>query len=393
MPPGRSVEKVPLVCRRFEESSDDDMARPLVISSSGELDPAVMTTMLQRPVSRVFVRDFAKSGGLSGDFLEVVADDEIFVLKQTRNFETARNLGTWREGLFYRELAPSLTVLPRSYFGYGDETGVKQVLMEKLEGRPAGLDFGSGNPNCWGCDTRDNAKQTATESFTLYAKMHARFWMDNELLKKEWLRGSRWLQGRDEGWDDAQELAKCAWTECRGTKIEWDPHVVACLDASFEKVDFTAFYSEQRPFTLVHGDAHPHNILRVDNVGLVLIDFEMVGLGSPFQDLGQFLISHMAPVQRREAERDLLKTYREDLLAALKEAGFSSDDDKNFEKWTSLEYIFEEYIQGGAGRWLWFVPYLVKVCPPAMGQYFHDQLAAFLYDHVPDATLAPMPRV
>ena len=57
-----------------------------------------------------------------------------------------------------------------------------------------------------------------------------------------------------------------------------------------------------------------------------------------------------------------------------------------------LESCWAEYVAGGAGRWAWFVPYLAHNMP-SIGQYFHDQLAAFLRDHVSEPSEAPMPRV
>ena len=60
----------------------------------------------------------------------------------------------------------------------------------------------------------------------------------------------------------------------------------------------------------------------------------------------------------------------------------------------SADACFAEYVAGGAGRWSWFVPVLIALGLPApMNQFFHDQLAAFLHDHIADPADAPMPRV
>ena len=58
-----------------------------------------------------------------------------------------------------------------------------------------------------------------------------------------------------------------------------------------------------------------------------------------------------------------------------------------------LEACWSEYVAGGAGRWLWFLPVLAAMCPPKMAQYFHDQVQAFVADHGITPENAPMPRV
>merc|ERR1712183_366634 len=96
-----------------------------------------------------------------------------------------------------------------------------------------------------------------------------------------------------------------AWTEQKvlldngEPKIKWDPHVVTCLDKSFSSVSWEQFQAHlaETAWTVVHGDCHPHNALwinqRTELATMKLIDFEMVGVGSPAQELGQYLVSHM----------------------------------------------------------------------------------------------------
>ena len=115
-------------------------------------------------------------------------------------------------------------------------------------------------------------------------------------------------------------------------------------------------------FSLVHGDAHPHNALwvnqRTDEAKLVLIDFEMVGVGSPAQELGQYMISHMEPETRRACEDQVVRAYHEELLRMIKPT--TQDQDKGGETAATEPYTFEacwaEYIAGGIGRWVWFIP-------------------------------------
>ena len=60
---------------------------------------------------------------------------------------------------------------------------------------------------------------------------------------------------------------------------------------------------------------------------MTLIDFEAVALGSGAQDLGQFVISHMAPDVRRGCEKQLIEAYHKELVAALKARGLDEAAD------------------------------------------------------------------
>ena len=120
-----------------------------------------------------------------------------------------------------------------------------------------------------------------------------------------------------------------------------------------------------------------------------LASVQMVGVGSPAQELGQFVISHLAPDRRRAAERRLVSGYHRELTAALRARGRADVADTY-----TLDACWAEYVAGGIGRWglVRALAYLAKAMPQ-LGQFFHDQLAAFLRDHCPDPATAPMPRV
>merc|ERR1719482_35400 len=113
--------------------------------------------------------------------------------------------------------------------------------------------------------------------------------------------------------------------------VRFDDHLVACIDASLAKTTWQAYTQAltTRPFALVHGDCHPHNVLwceqRTPRAHLRLIDFEMVGVGSPAQELGQWTISHMAPASRRASERELVAGYHRRVVDALSALGKGAD--------------------------------------------------------------------
>jgi hypothetical protein len=391
------------------------------IRSETMFDSAWMSEKLGKQVKSVKKSERQKMGGLSGEmqFIDIEFADgssQTVLLKKAPEGKSDMRVlnGTAREAIFYAKFAPALEgLVAKSYWSHGDmATGEMAVLMECLpESLPAGVFFGSGNPNNWGikdkidelCKGNPDAVEITKKSFALYAKMHAEFWQSPDILNESWLNGYDVKKGEGkERWLGAHDLSKNGWEKHfkdiqAGTSyIEWDDHLVKCLNVSFGKIDWDVFQSElaSRPYSLVHGDAHPHNMLwtnmRTPEASLKLIDFEMVGIGSPAQELGQYLISHMNPTLRRSVERELVQGYLTLLNSDLVAKGAEP---------VSEERCFQEMIDGGFGRWAWFMggsevffggrsPLGTKLT-----QFFHDQCAAFARDHIKDPITSPMPRV
>ena len=414
---------------------DGSRPQPQLTTPDGSINVEWLSEQLGACVTAVCPLFHDKLGGLSGSFCFVAAtltNGKVLKLAlktvPANHLERSAKLGNAREALFYKELGASLEdTVPHVYYAQGDmESGESVVLMECLEGSlPCGVLYGPGNPNNWSIKDnllamsagRPSAEQASADAFKLYARLHGSYWNDTSLFAKSWLRGAAWFQGQGEStWRDAMQMASDAWQQLSDARAEgrsniaWDEHLVACLQASFGKVsEGKGWVAQQeelatRPFTLVHGDCHPHNVLLVepchtrrvqagsddgqaDHPRLCLVDFEMVGIGSGAQELGQFLISHMEVACRRACERRLVQAYHAELVATLRARGLHEAADRY-----GIDECWAEYVAGGAGRWAWFVAYLgCKM--PALAQFFHDQLAAFLHDHVPDPANVPMPRV
>ena len=94
----------------------------------------------------------------------------------------------------------------------------------------------------------------------------------------------------------------------------------------------------------------------------------MVGLGSPSQDLGQYVISNMNPKDRRECEVSLIGEYHAELVRH-GVVGYSFDE------------CWREYTIGGLERWLWFLAYFAGLDHAGWAQFFHDQVLEFMRDH------------
>jgi len=336
-------------------------------------------------------------------------------------------LGLAREALFYSDLLPELfvggddnenttaNVCPEIYYAYGDpETGEKVVIMEDLSQRAvdSAVFFGPGNPNNWKRDLRaevarggDAPPETVTEvTFKAIAKIHARFWRRSDLLlsdDKTWLRGQQWLQGEGrDTWEASQNLVRQIWTKMNGNgsldgAIDWDPVLRSMTARAVDGISWEAQLRRLHPdghWTLVHGDFWPGNAMWMidhadDNAGrdeggddhtgrIRLVDWEMCGLGSGPQDLGQYAMSNLEPAVRRLHERRLVEAYHDELKAAMASAG----NDKHDVTW---EYVWREYTIGGLERWMWFLVYFLGQGPHFRdwAQFFHDQMAAFVRDH------------
>jgi hypothetical protein len=67
------------------------------------------------------------------------------------------------------------------------------------------------------------------------------------------------------------------------------------------------------PMTLLHGDAHIGNTYVLPDNDVGFLDWQVVRRGEYSQDLGYFLVSALTEEDRRKAEADLLREYRDAL--------------------------------------------------------------------------------
>lgn len=308
------------------------------------------------------------------------------ILKQvpvvSRSFSL--RLGLAREGIAYDQLGLEASC-PKVYYAYGNvQTGDKVVIMEHLHGAiDSAAFFGPASPHNWNKDLAAMTSQApgvsavdvARMTFVAIAKIHAQHWRNFELLRddKAWLRGQEWLQGKNrESWEVSQELCRTSWETSDLTSIVWDANVRACMEKVIAGISWEA--QQQRlhrdgPWTLVHGDFWPGNIMYlVQEKEIRLLDWEMCGLGSGPQDLGQYIISNMDGATRRDHDMALVQAYYEEL----RRCGVQ----------VTWEYVWREYQVGGAERWMWFLAYFLgQSVFEKWNQYFHDQIASFLSDH------------
>jgi thiamine kinase-like enzyme len=254
----------------------------------------------------------------------------------------------------------------------------------------AGYFFDPAQPNNYGKDvaalTKDSdmdQKRVAQAIFSSIATVHGQFWNDKQLgEQKPYLRGSKWTE---DTWNKGQGVAIGLF---KAPKVQefFKQEKWAGLGGLLEKAISLSDWAEyekaaaNRAFTLVHGDFHPGNMLVLpqdatgsltDEQRCCFLDWEMVGIGSGAQELGQFLISHATSEWRREHEKELVTAYHAKLSKILEGKGAQS----------SFEDCWSEYVNGGLGKFMWFLPYLVFKCPPGMAAYFAKKVLDFANDH------------
>mmetsp|Transcript_25605 Transcript_25605/g.56462 ORF Transcript_25605/g.56462 Transcript_25605/m.56462 type:complete len:393 (+) Transcript_25605:98-1276(+) len=381
-------------------------------------DSSWLSSQLGRTVAAVRCEDMSNAGGFSGAMLRLHVtfcegdSPAKYVVKRTKPGQEAKSkmMGFSREAQFYKELATEIPFvpLPKVFFAHVDnEAGTQIVIMEDLSDCvQAGHLFGPGSPLNWGQDLLQLTKgcklslQTATlMAFDVAAGLHATYWHCDSLKSRKWLRAADWYSGQGRAaWEQSQAWCADSWSDIKAKMdrgesdgVEWDPLLVSCLEASIARTDWAGFQAELQslPFTLVHGDFHPGNMMiRLDDCGsadgtaILLLDFEQVGLGSGPQDLGQFMISHTPPEARQSFEKEAVRGYYAKLCQM----------NPAVEASLSWDACWQEYVAGGVGKWCWFLPVLSTMCPPAMMQYFHDQLLAFIVTHGVTPQSIGMPR-
>ena len=347
----------------------------------------------------------------------------------------SQRLGLAREALFYNTLAPKIKIngkdsdqcssiiIPAIYYSSGDMSdGSKIVVMEDLSRGfvDSGILFGPGNPNNWKRDLKSKIAEAypsrvptsfevANQTFLAVANVHAAFWRDQKLLNGDydWLRGSSWIRGENEAsWKASQGMIQTMWERYALSNsknnnkdgIQWDPLVREIVEKAVKGISWEAQrqrLNETTHFSLVHGDFWPGNVMiskerrqggtaaaARDDRELRLLDWEMVGLGSGPQDLGQYILSNMDPSERRGCEERLVRNYYRKLVVEL---GI-----KNL----AWEECWTEYKIGGLERWLWFLVYFcAQPATKEWAQFFHNQIKEFVHDHgiSPEDVTQPRP--
>lgn len=210
---------------------------------------------------------------------------------------TAAALGLYaKEVRFYRELAPLLDVrVPRVLAsGFDPQAGDFVLLFEDLGPARQGDQIA-------GCTLAD-ARQAIAQA----AALHGPSWRNPDMLEHEWLRP---VPGLSERICDLYPQAQALFRDRYADSLE--PEYMRLCEVLNEAAA-SWFGREQAAVSLVHGDFRLDNMLFDINDGgepIAVLDWQTLGAGSPFTDLGYFLGCGIGPALSRAHEAELFALY------------------------------------------------------------------------------------
>ena len=364
--------------------------------------------------------------------------------------KSSKKLGLYREGVFYSTIGPWIqnrlnqvpnygqehTFIPQALFSASDaDTGQKAIVLQCYDALEAGAKFPHSVHNVvrkMRADAEDSTKDGGADdtlhirkSITLEAAriaalLHGSFYYDSSLFTgtsfADNLRMADWIQGKNKEsfLESQQEIvdrwanAKARWKrrEFFSGKVQLGTEFVEIMDASCAlALNFDLFVSkwndqqlgdDKIAWSLVHGDYHPGNFLYFnenrsedERPKMILIDWEVVGIGSGPQDIGQFLISHLETGEAHAMLEEVASVYRQTLQTTLDAVN------SNRSKAPTLRAIKNEIIYGGIERWVWLFAFMCgheAHMPYVYMQFFHDQMQKFIIANSIAATNIGMPR-
>jgi len=207
------------------------------------------------------------------------------------------------EARFYTDLAAEVPVrTPSVWHADHDTTGGYIMVLEDLTAA------GATQPTQEEPDAAEFAGQVMDAMSAVHAEFHAspRFGAGGDLA---------WVEERGRGYGAGDALAFMAHAVATiGDSMPPVFHELAELYlANGDRV--AALLAEGTP-TLIHGDSHIGNMLRLDGVP-VLLDWAMVSCAPGIRDVAYFIGNSIPPEVRREHEEALVRRY----LAGLAELG------------------------------------------------------------------------
>ncbi|WP_232455642.1 phosphotransferase [Sphingomonas sp. KC8] len=198
---------------------------------------------------------------------------------------------------------------PRYYFAdWADNaSGQGFVMMEDLA-------VGGGK---FGHSTDHMGVEEAARGVASLARLHGAFWDSPVLHAADWLPVSMATPT-----DSDQLRMMYQYAELNHPKPEYQAFLPQWIRGDLSRlhivydalVDF-ARHREQGPYCLVHGDSHQGNSYVRPDGERVWLDWQMVRKGRPIRDFTYFILGALTIEERRAHDRDLLRHYRECLVA------------------------------------------------------------------------------
>ena len=214
---------------------------------------------------------------------------------------------------FYEEIAPRLVAaeIPRLHWADVEPaTGRFTLVLDDLSGSSDPGDMVAG------CSA-----QQAELAIAELVKLQAPVWDDPSLRSRPWLDSSRTAL-----MFGAVAPSLDLFIERFAERLE--PEHLALVRRLAPKAGSYTAQTWHAPFVVAHSDYRVDNMMFGKTAAappIAIIDWQGARLGPPLLDAAIFLGACLSSEQRREIERDLLRSYHADLLAA-GISGFSFED-------------------------------------------------------------------
>lgn len=319
------------------------------------------------------------------------------------------------------------SVTPTVYAADSDpESGAKRVIMKDLskECLESGYFVGASHTPLNAAKNVDEVlvktygdvskapsqAEVMKRSFVQAARIHAHHWNAPALLDNTWLRNADFYKDAVNGetenarYDQTCQYLINKWVnevrpslsqdpDCENyyiadDTVRWSKLLVGLIDVSLspERTSWLSYATHllKRPYTFIHGDFHPGNMMvRTKDGEVVLLDLELVGIGSGPQDPAQYVMSHVSPAHFQEVVDTALRAYYDELHSTWAVIDEGDEDKRKAREEYDFEKCLQDYVVGGLGKWLWLMVVMSKgkaaaILPPKMMGYFVEQVSCEL---------------
>ena len=213
-----------------------------------------------------------------------------------------------REVKFFDELATQSPIrVPRGFHGAVSDDGATYALVMEDMGGHRQVDQNEGM-------TLADAERSVDE----LAAYHATFWR----RAQPYVDSGAALSLRDEVYPAVLPMAFAEGWEKLQAGMDITPAIGAVARRWTEEMPSMLNRLCTEPTTVIHGDYRADNIFFDEDGGVVLLDFQLTGMGSGSSDLAYFVVQSLDAEVASTAERDLFDRY----VDGLRTAGVAAED-------------------------------------------------------------------
>lgn len=207
-----------------------------------------------------------------------------------------------REVKFFDELAARVPArVPGFHGGAVDEGGAGFYLLMEDMGAHRRID------QVAGMELHD-----AEHAVDALARWHAEFWNDGD----HYIETGAAVSLADPVYQQVLPLVFAEGWQKIQAEMDVAPAIARVAPRWVDSLPSQLSRLSASPTTVVHGDYRADNIFFADDHSVVLLDFQLIGVGAPSYDLAYFVTQSLEPDVAGANERDLFDRYRTGLLEA-----------------------------------------------------------------------------